>query len=312
MKLNLETLKRNKWRYLGFIFGFLFFVYPFAAIPRIIYFLQGSLAAPTLHSVCYRMTVEWMFTGRYWTTIIVQPIRLLALIAIVVAFFFGPLFCGWLCPIGSLTESLSRLTPRRLKIDFSGKVSLGAIRYGFFIGFLLPAILGMIGPATPVLGSCCAPEASSVAETLGIAGICCRYCAASSVQNIVDFLTGNFAALTYWHTGGIITMVFWLFIGGIFLFGGRGWCWVCPLGVLSNAVHYIGTKLGFTYKVKHDPTKCKDCGQCRGVCPSWAIKPAEKSVSIDRHACTVCKECVTACSSGALTYSRGHEDVKAS
>lgn len=306
MKLNLETLKRNKWRYLGFILGFLFFVFPFAIIVRMVYALEGSVAAPTLHSVCFRMTIEWMFTGTYWTRVLAQPIRLFALIALVVAFFFGPLFCGWLCPVGSSTESLSRQVPHKFKIDLAGKISLGAIRYGFLVGFLLPGILGLIGPSTPVLGACCAPGTKSLAETLGLASVCCRYCSSSQLQNLVEFATGNFGALTYWHTGGIIVLIFWLFIGGIFMHGGRGWCWVCPLGALSNLVHYIGSKLGFTYKIKHDPSKCNNCGSCKKVCPTWAIKPAEKSVAINKHTCIVCKECVTICPLGALTYSRGH------
>ena len=304
MRLNLKTLKRNKWRYLSFILGFLFFVFPFAILIRIVYFFEGTVAAPTLHSVCFRMTVGWMFTGRYWITVLAQPIRFLPLMAMLVAFFFGPLFCGWLCPLGSFTESLSRQVPRKFKIDLSGKINLGAVRYGFLVGFLLPLILGAIGPTTPVLGGCCAPGSESLAETMGLANICCRYCAASSLQNIVDAMTGNFGALAYWHTGGIIALISWLFIGGIFLHGGRGWCWVCPLGALSNLVHYLGSKLGFTYKIKHDPSKCNDCGLCAKVCPTWAIKPSEKSVEINRHTCMICKECVTTCPRGALSYSK--------
>ena len=302
----LERLKKNKYRYVSFVIGFLLLVAPFAFLVKLVYFLQGIPANPSLHSPCYRMTIEWMFTGRYWTTILTQQIYLLSLIALIVAFFFGPIFCGWLCPIASVSESLSSLVPRKLKIDVRNKLNLTMIRYGFLIGFLIPGILGLIGPATPVVGGCCAPGTKSLAETLGIGSICCRYCAASQLQNLVEAATGNLAAIVYWHSGAIITLIFWLFIGGIFLQGGRGWCWVCPLGVLSNFLHSIGAKLKLTFKIKHDSSKCIDCRECEKVCPTWAIKNSEGKTKINKHTCMVCKECVHACKQGALQYSRGN------
>ncbi len=303
--LNTDTLRKNKYRYLSFVIGFLLLVAPFAILVRIVYALQAIPADPTLHSVCYRMTIEWMFTGRYWFTILTQNIYLVSLVALIVAFFFGPIFCGWICPIASVTETLSRIVPKKLKIDVRNKVNLSMVRYGFLVGFLVPGILGLIGPSTPFVGGCCAPGTRSLAETLGVGSICCRFCAASTLQNVVDAATGSLSSVVYWHSGSIVTLFFWFFVGGIFLQGGRGWCWVCPLGVLSNLLHRIGAGLKVSSKIKHDPSKCVNCGKCQEVCPTWAIKNSENKITIDKHTCVVCKECVHSCKQAALQYGRG-------
>lgn len=283
----LGALKRHKWRYIAIGAGFALLVYPAALLIRGAYMLQGSAADPTLHKVCFRMPFDWIVTGKV-ASIADRPILLFFLIGVFgVAFFFGPLFCGWLCPVGSSTELLSRPMPRKLKIDLSQKVSPTAIRYGFLAAFGVVSALAVFAPST------------------GFAGVCCRYCAASVLQNGIDGIF-NPTALEYVHSGGLIVLGGWLFLGGFFWQGGRGWClYGCPLGAVSNLFHTVGSKLRFTFRIKHDPTNCIECHKCEAICPTWAITRHSKEVSVNRNTCNSCLECVKACRVGCFTYGKG-------
>jgi len=282
-----NALKRHKWRYLAFLGGFALFVYPSALLIRAGFFLQGSTAMPDLHKVCFRMPFDWLATGNIATfegrTVLIAFLGMVT----ATAFFTGPLFCGWLCPVGSSTELLSKTVPRKSKIDLSRKMNPAAVRYGFLGSFVLVSVLAAFAPS------------------LGLASICCRYCASSQLQNLVN---GIFApeSLSYWHSGGIMVIGGWLLIGGVFWQGGRGWClYGCPLGAVSNGLHAIGSKLGFTYKLKHDGTKCTQCGKCETVCPSWAISRDDTNVTVNRSMCTACLECVKVCDQKCYEYGKG-------
>ncbi len=130
-----------------------------------------------------------------------------------------------------------------------------------------------------------------------VGSICCRYCASSVLQNLIDGLFGNISALDYWYTGSIMVLIFWLLVGDIFTFGGRGWCVpFCPLGTVSGFIHAVGAKIGFYRTVKNEKD-CKNFGSCSEVCPMWAIGSDN---SIERTLCINCKECVNRCPSHAF------------
>jgi ferredoxin-type protein NapH len=286
-----QALKRHKWRYLAIAGGFALFVYPSALLIRAGFFLQGSTAMPDLHKTCFRMPFDWIASGN-WSTFDGRFVLIGFLGAVLgTSFFFGPLFCGWLCPVGSSTELLSKPMPRRLKINLTKKINPAALRYGFLGSFVAVSMLAAFAPS------------------LGLASICCRYCASSQLQNLVNgiFSPGN---LSYWHSGAIMVIGGWLLIGGVFWQGGRGWClYGCPLGATSNALHTIGSRLPFTFKVKHDSTNCTACGKCELVCPSWSITRKEKDVNINRSTCTACLECQKVCDSECYSYKTGKIDV---
>jgi len=275
--------KKNWIRYLFFLIGIFLFVSPFALLARFAYLILDSASKPSIHSTCLRMTVEWIFSGRLFEAVISNPLYLAVIVLPIIAFFFGPLWCGWLCPAGSIPESLSRLVPRRAKIDLSGKINPAAIRYGYFAGFALFAIIG-----------------------LGFT-VCCYWCNFAVMEKIVeDIFLLNLWDLGIWaYSTGIITLVFWLVILGVILKGGRGWCnFACPIGAIQSLAHVVGSRVRGTFRIAHDESKCDNCGSCMEACPTWAVTSSKNSVKINRHVCIVCKECVVACRRGALGYLR--------
>lgn len=268
----LQAIIKHKWRYLAIVGGFLLFVSPFAYFIKAAYFLQGSTADATLHKTCFRMSIDWLASGRF-SSFDGRPLLIFFTGAVLVsAFFFGPLFCGWLCPVGSSTEILSRQMPRKAKLDLSGKINPIALRYGFFASFLAISALAVFVPES------------------GLVSICCRFCASSQLQNLVSGIFDP-SGLAFWHSGAVMALGGWFFIGGVFWKGGRGWClYGCPLGALANVMHFVGAKIPFTYKLKHDPSHCTKCKKCQDVCPTWAIQMDSKNANINRHTCNACLE----------------------
>lgn len=276
----LRTLRANKWRYISLGAGFLLFVEPAAFFTKLLYWAAGNKAAVTLHSVCYRMPVDWIFSVR-WPMLLGSIAALFVLTVIGLSYFLGPVFCGWLCPVGAASEAVSRATPLpdrfRIRIRDTGVVS--SMRWGFLVGFAVLSIL--IGQRI---------------GTAWLASICCRFCASAVLQNIAAACAGDADALGYWHSGSILVLVAWLGLGGVFLSGGRGWClFFCPLGALANVAHWLGARRGWLATRFHS-ARCSDCRECLVTCPAQALKPDR---SVATSLCINCLECTHACAPGA-------------
>ncbi len=101
----------------------------------------------------------------------------------------------------------------------------------------------------------------------------CAYCN----YRVLDYLgiamtSGFIPALTSTY---IVIIALWIVVGGLFMKGGRGWCnFLCPIGAVENLAYRGGTRLGFTFKLRYIPEKCKSCPNCLEVCPMRAISLA--------------------------------------
>jgi ferredoxin-type protein NapH len=284
-----KTLKDNKFRYIAMIVGFFLFVAPFAFLTNAVLYLVGNQADATLHTFCFRMPFDWFFSGRIYM-LFGSVAAMFVLGVVVLAFFAGPVFCGWLCPVGAISEGVSRAAPipNRFRVKLKSTSTTSGLRYGFLVGFITVGILAAYR-LSPL-----------------ISNVCCRYCTSSILQNISSGAFGNPEALAYWHSGGIIVLIAWLLVGGIALYGGRGWClFFCPLGAVSNISHKLGARFGM-FKIKFNKDKCHNCQQCKVSCPMWAIQENKK---VDRSLCISCGECTHSCESGAYSYGRGKENA---
>lgn len=285
-----NTLIKNKMRYISLVAGFFLFVAPFALFSRLVYFVIGNVADPTLHTICLRMPLDWLFSGRFYM-LIGSVMAAFVIGVIILSFFLGPVFCGWLCPVGAVSEGLSRAIPLPSKFRLMIKdtsVTRG-LRYGFLAGFIAISLIAGFDLAGDQIST-----------------ICCRYCSSSVLQNLVNGLFGNATSLEYWSTGSIISIFAWLIIGGIFMSGGRGWClFFCPLGAVSNLAHMAGRKFGMV-RTEYDKTKCNSCNSCKDRCPMWAIKDDK---TIETTLCINCKECVNMCPKGAYSMRWGKRNA---
>lgn len=287
-----KTVWRNSERYLGLMAGFFLFIAPFAVFTRLAYGIVGSTDEATIHSICFKLPMELLINGSVPASI--GPIALGTMVVIlVVALLFGPLFCGRLCPVGAMSEMLSRIVPipDRYRMRIQNTKVTASLRYGFLAGFIIVG-WAMAGP----VAQC------SYGVDLG------RFCSPALMEYMSLGLFST-APENFWNTGAVLTMIVWLLLGGIMMVGGRGWClFFCPLGAISGISHAIGAKLGF-YRLEYEATNCRNCRKCEVNCPMWAISMDGK---IERSLCIGCRECVNNCSFNAYhgAYGRTGEMIR--
>ena len=286
-----RNLIRNKFRYLTMIAGFFLFVAPFGLFTRAVDFVSGVSLPADVHTICYRVPLAWLTGGGpYLVESLAASVFAIGIVAI--ALFFGPLWCGWMCPVGALSEGISRAIPipERFRLNIRSTRVTAGLRYGFFFGFVVLAALIGYQMITYQFGN-----------------VTCRYCASYLMQIGSDMLFGTGPGINILHAGIFLTLFAWLIVGGIFTSGGRGWClFLCPLGAISSIAHRFGSSAG-AYRMNFDEERCRDCKKCTAKCPMWAIGEDHK---IERSLCIGCRECSKACVGKAYAYGRGNGKQK--
>ncbi|MHB0975795.1 MAG: 4Fe-4S binding protein [Candidatus Aquicultorales bacterium] len=219
-------------------------------------------------------------------------------------FLLGRVYCGYICPFGTMVEILG---PRKKKLR-KNKFRDVLIKLPTFI---LIFCLAMI-----VAGSAAFLTFDPL-STVTRTGTTVIYPsldkAARVVENtlytvkplepatdlLVAFLNGRFVfqkPLLYQLQLVILGM--FLIIAGLSFIYRRFWCrYLCPMGAL----------LGFLSRFSRfgrivDAKKCTRCGVCESVCALDAVR--EEGISTDKARCQLCFECADTCQEGAVTYGR--------
>ena len=273
-----RTLGRHWLLRIGLmVLGVVLLYAPFALLTRVVLWATGTPLLPDVHRICMRMPIQWLAQPWMYGTMIAQPMYLGSVLVLpLIALFAGPLFCGWLCPAGGITEYLSRLVPARFQIDLAGKVNPVPVRYGFTVGMMGASFVG--------------------------ANVCCSFCNFTHTQNIISGIFGDWSGLAYWTSFTLASFVLWFFVLGLFTKGGRGWCnFLCPAGALQGLAHSVGRWLRLGRSVQIDYNLCRDCKTCVSVCPTWAIS-SKSEPQINLHACNGCMDCAQTCPHEAIAY----------
>ncbi len=216
---------------------------------------EGFLPISALISLKY-----WLQTGIINT---IHPSGLFILLAIIgVSLVVKKAFCSWLCPIGTLSESLWMLGQRLFKrsgtlprwLDYP----LRSLKYLLLL-FFVWSIAHM--------------------DIDALAGFI--YSPYNKVADIKMFLF--FAEITgtaLWTIG--VLMLLSVFVKNF-------WCrFLCPYGALLGIVGWLSP-----LKVTRTASTCIDCSLCTKACPA-NIK-VHKAGRIWSDECTTCLQCVQAC-----------------
>ncbi len=221
-----------------------------------------------------------------------------ALIILLLTFFLGRSFCGWICPLGSTLDIWNRIIPpgkrrgnRRWK-------------YTLLFGLVLLAILAI--PAVWLLDPLIIFTRSLALSIypIGVWVIDGLISTAINIQlteglafTIWELLQGWFLILNPLHTALLFTTLL-VFIGILALekFGKRTWCRIlCPLGALLGLISHISP---FGRKVTDE---CTSCTLCEANCRMGAIEE-EDFTRTRRSECILCMECSQECTEQVTTY----------
>jgi ferredoxin len=194
----------------------------------------------------------------------------LFLLFVLLSLIFRKSFCGWICPVGFLSETLARfgrwLFGANLKPPKWLDILLRSLKY-LLLGFFGWAIFTMS------------------AEALS-AFIHSPYNKVSDIKMLHFFLDLS-------RTGILVIG----FLAAMSVLVEGFWCrYLCPYGALMGLVSWMSP-----VKVRRNPETCTDCGICDKVCP--ARLPVMAKRSITSVECIGCTDCVSSCPvPGALRF----------
>ena len=223
---------------------------------------------------------------------------------------FSKLFCGYLCPVGTLQDLLLKLR-NKLKIKAvsirNGSVADKILRIFKYV--LVFWIFYMTATASELF---CKNLDPYYAIATGFKGEITLW---MSVVTVSLLILGGFVIDMFWckylcPLGAISnSLKFWAWILGIsVLWWGLGkaglaipWTWL--LGALCLAGYLLEIlcrqpRLALLHIIKDDD-KCTGCGLCNKTCP-YHIDIAAAKGKVTCVDCTLCGECVGSCNFGAL------------
>ncbi len=188
---------------------------------------------------------------------------------------FGALFCGWLCPLGSVQDWVGRIG-RRLWPKLFNRVPVKLDRA---LGYLRYGVLALV-----------------VIQT-------------TRMVNLVFVSVDPYYALFHFWTGDALPSA--LGVLGVVLAGSlfvvRPWCrWLCPFGALQGILQLVSP-----WTIRRNTRTCTSCTKCSRVCPMNIDVCGTGAVRDTR--CNRCGECLDACpQDGCLTYSlpRGRLSIR--
>ncbi|MDD2459423.1 MAG: 4Fe-4S binding protein [Eubacteriales bacterium] len=213
----------------------------------------------SLHSVCPFGGVVTLYSlitdGSYIQRIHASSV-ILAGLAVILSILFGPVLCGWICPLGSLQDWVSNLGRRLMGNRYNHLIPaqldkiLRQLRYG---------LLAWVIYVTAVSGKL-------VFESI------------DPYYALFNFWTGEVAI------GGLVILGITLVLS---LFVARPWCkYACPYGALLGLFNKIRI-----FTIHRQASSCISCNRCNRDCP-MNISVSTAGAVRDAQ-CISCLECTS-------------------
>lgn len=217
------------------------------------------LGNASLHALCpfggvvtiYQFVTEGSFVQK-----IHESSFVLMVIGFIMALLFGPVFCGWVCPLGTVQEWFSAIGRRLFKK-----------RYNHFIPEQLDSVLRYL-------------------RYLVLAWV--LYMTAATGTLVFVNIDPYFALFNFWTSevaiGGLIILGITLLAT---LFIERPWCkYACPYGAVLGIFNLFRV-----FSIRREASTCKMCKVCDIHCP-MNINVSSSTV-VRNHQCISCLECTS-------------------
>lgn len=297
-----------------FFLGLFLFLLVESRLPEDAY-LQYSLvfsSDPDLR-LSHPVTFFFQLDPLIWLSSLLSGHRLIhgfwwALGLLLATLFLGRIFCGFICPLGTIHHIISWVKPSlkgNRMIEANQKTPGHRIKYLLLIMLLVGAVMGLnlaglIDPISLLFRS----MALAILPAIG-----------TGLKELFDVMAASdIKVLNYMSYAGeiLVSPVFgygypayktaW-FIGLIFLvilflnrIRPRFWCRIlCPLGALLGVFSRFSV-----LRLEKDQAKCTDCKLCSRRCQG-AASPMP-SQNWENAECLLCFNCFDACPEGALSF----------
>ncbi len=217
------------------------------------------LSSASLHALCPfggLVSMYQYFTSGTLVKKIHESSFILMWIVFALTVLLGPVFCGWVCPLGSIQEWLGKLGKRLIKKKFNRLISY---RFDRVLRYLRYVMLGWVLYATAV----------------------------TAKLVFADF-DPYFALFRFWTGEVAITSL--IILGAVLvtsLFVERTFCkYACPYGALLGLFNLFRV-----FKVRRNSETCIDCGACDKNCPMNI--PVSTSRIVRDPQCITCMKCTS-------------------
>lgn len=217
------------------------------------------LSTASLHALCPFGGVvsiyQYVTTGTLIKKVHESSLALMYIV-IVLSLAFGGVFCGWVCPLGSLQEWVGKIGRKIFKRKYNSFIPTGVDKY---LRYLRYGVLAWVIYATAVTG-----------------------------KIIFEEVDPYYALFNFWSSEVALTALVILgltIIGSIFV--ERPWCkYFCPYGAFLGLGNLIRV-----FKIRRNPSTCINCQACDRECP-MNIKVSASNV-VRNHQCITCLKCTS-------------------
>ena len=217
------------------------------------------LSNTSLHAVCpfggvvslYQFATVGTFTQK-----IHESSFILMILVFFLSFLFGSVFCGWVCPLGSVQEWVGKLGKRLYKKRYNQFIPRRIDQYLRYLRYIMLAWV--------------------------------LYMTAMSGKLAFGDIDPYYALFNFW-TGEVA--VTGLVVLGITLLSSlaieRPWCkYACPYGAVLGI-----TNLFSIFSIRRRKSECVSCNLCSQDCPMNI--PVHAVDVVRDHQCIVCLECTS-------------------